>query len=108
MSDRVIAIVRPMAVGLVLVWLAVANFYAQANQPPRAGAVERIKVHGVSLEGNLEGDAPDRDVTIYLPPSYATERSRRYPSSICCTGTAEPTAPGPGGSPRFLKLPTRS
>src|SRR5437588_6022021 len=40
---------------------------------------ERIKVHGKSLEGNLEGDSPDRDVSIYLPPSYATARNRRYP-----------------------------
>jgi enterochelin esterase-like enzyme len=43
------------------------------------GTVERIKVHGVSLEGNLDGDSPDRDVSIYLPPSYKTEKSRRYP-----------------------------
>jgi enterochelin esterase-like enzyme len=41
--------------------------------------VEHIKVHGQALEGNLEGDSPDRDVTVYLPPSYATERARRYP-----------------------------
>src|SRR4051812_8556805 len=41
--------------------------------------VERIKVHGASLEGNLEGDAADRDVMVFLPPSYAMDRSRRYP-----------------------------
>src|SRR3954453_21328954 len=42
-------------------------------------AVERIKVHGNSLEGNLEGDDVDRAVFVFLPPSYATETSRRYP-----------------------------
>ncbi len=42
-------------------------------------AVEHIKVHGTSLEGNLEGDAADRDVFVFLPPSYAKEKSRRYP-----------------------------
>ena len=42
-------------------------------------AVEHIKVHGTALEGNLEGDAVDRDVIVFLPPSYAKERSRRYP-----------------------------
>jgi enterochelin esterase-like enzyme len=47
--------------------------------PSRANAVEHIKVHGKALEGNLEGDSPDRDVTIYLPPSYATDRTRRFP-----------------------------
>jgi enterochelin esterase-like enzyme len=41
--------------------------------------VEHIKVHGAGLEGNLEGDAADRDVFVYLPPSYAKEKSRRYP-----------------------------
>ena len=42
-------------------------------------AVEHIKVHGKALEGNLEGDAVDRDVFVFLPPSYAKEKTRRYP-----------------------------
>jgi S-formylglutathione hydrolase FrmB len=41
--------------------------------------VERITIHGASLEGNLEGDAVDRPVLVVLPPSYARERTRRYP-----------------------------
>jgi S-formylglutathione hydrolase len=53
---------------------------AQTDGHSLHGTVERIKVHGKSLEGNLEGDTPDRDVSIYLPPSYATERNRRYPA----------------------------
>ena len=40
--------------------------------------VEHIKVHGTSLEGNLEGDAVDRDVLVFLPPSYAQKKSRRF------------------------------
>src|SRR5687768_17763261 len=44
-----------------------------------AGTVERITVHGKSLEGNLEGDSPDRDVTVYLPPGYASDPNRRFP-----------------------------
>src|SRR4029077_96353 len=52
---------------------------APPKPPSRATAVEHIKVHGKSLEGNLEGDSPDRDVTVYLPPSYAADKSRRYP-----------------------------
>ena len=32
------------------------------------GSVEQIVVHGKSLEGNLEGDSPDRAATVYLPP----------------------------------------
>src|SRR6201994_3475253 len=41
--------------------------------------VAHIKVHGTALEGNLEGDAVDRDVLVFLPPSYSKEKSRRYP-----------------------------
>ena len=40
---------------------------------------EMIKIHGKSLEGNLEGEAVDRDVIVYLPPSYNKDRSRHYP-----------------------------
>ena len=42
-------------------------------------AVEHIVVHGASLEGNLEGDAADRDVFVFLPPSYASNPGRHYP-----------------------------
>src|SRR5450755_4178594 len=41
--------------------------------------VERIKIHGKALEGNLEGEVVDRDALVFLPPSYATAKSRRYP-----------------------------
>jgi S-formylglutathione hydrolase len=47
--------------------------------PASAGHYERITVHGASLVGNLEGDSPDRMVSVYLPPSYAKSGSRRYP-----------------------------
>lgn len=50
--------------------------------PVVAGAkpvtVEHIHVHGASLEGNLEGDAVDRDVIVLLPPGYS-KGSQRYP-----------------------------
>jgi enterochelin esterase-like enzyme len=42
-------------------------------------SVEHIKIHGAALEGNLEGDAIDRDVIVFLPPSYAKDKMRRYP-----------------------------
>ena len=43
------------------------------------GKLEQIVVHGKSLEGNLEGDSADRDVFVYLPPSYGRDIARRYP-----------------------------
>ena len=42
-------------------------------------AVEHIRVHGTALEGNLEGDDVDREVIVFMPSSYATEKNRRYP-----------------------------
>ena len=41
--------------------------------------MEHIKVHATALEGNLEKDSVDRDVLVFLPTSYAKEKSRRYP-----------------------------
>jgi S-formylglutathione hydrolase FrmB len=68
----------------VAFWPAGAGAQVQTEVPPEVpGAkpvtVEHIKVHGASLEGNLEGDAVDRDVIVFLPPGYATDTSRRYP-----------------------------
>jgi enterochelin esterase-like enzyme len=56
----------------------------QTDVPPAVpGAkpvtVEHVKIHGAALEGNLEGNAVDRDAIVFLPPSYARETSRRYP-----------------------------
>src|SRR3954447_4797928 len=45
----------------------------------RPAIVERIKIHGPALEGNLEGNAVDRDAIVFLPPSYKESRTRRYP-----------------------------
>ena len=50
------------------------------------GTIERITVHGKALEagkalgGNAQGDSPDRAVTVYLPPSYAGDQNRRFPT----------------------------
>lgn len=45
----------------------------------KAVTVEHIKIHAEALEGNLEGEAVDRDVIVFLPPGYAKEKHRRYP-----------------------------
>jgi enterochelin esterase-like enzyme len=56
----------------------------QTEVPPvvpgaRPATLERIQVHGPALAGNLEGNSVDREVLVFLPPGYATERKRRYP-----------------------------
>ena len=51
----------------------------KAQNSAKQGTLDKIKVHGKALEGNLEGDSPDRDVFVYLPASYASSPNRRYP-----------------------------
>ncbi|HUB81408.1 MAG TPA: alpha/beta fold hydrolase [Bryobacteraceae bacterium] len=48
--------------------------------------VEHIKIHGAALENNLEGDAVERDVLVFLPPGYATAKNRRYPTVYALHG----------------------
>jgi enterochelin esterase-like enzyme len=72
------------SVVVALAFSALAIGQVKTNVPaPVSGArpvtVERITVHGPALEGNLEGNATERDVIVFLPPGYARERTRRYP-----------------------------
>src|SRR6185369_13936344 len=53
--------------------------FGKQKPPERPGSMEKIVVHGKSLEGNLEGDSPDRDVIVYLPVSYSKNRNQRHP-----------------------------
>jgi S-formylglutathione hydrolase FrmB len=73
----------------VLILLLVAHpglslAQVQTEVPPvvpgaKPVTAERIKIHGMSLEGNLEGNAVDRDVIVFLPPGYQKDKHRRYP-----------------------------
>lgn len=73
-----------LVVALVLAGAGAGLAQVQTDVPPvvpgaRPVTVEHIRVHGTSLEGNLEGDAVDRDVIVFLPPSYQQDAQRRYP-----------------------------
>ncbi len=71
---------RLRCAGVALCLLATAGQVASAaDAVTKAGTLEKITVHGKSLEGNLSGDSADRDVYVYLPPSYASARKRHYP-----------------------------
>ena len=50
------------------------------------GQVVTERFHSRLLEGNRAGDPADRRVPIYLPPSYAGEKQRRYPVCYMLTG----------------------
>jgi S-formylglutathione hydrolase FrmB len=68
------------------------------------GTLERVKVRGKSLEGNLLGESAEPEVSIYLPPSYATDRTRRYPVVYLLHGYTGTDLGyfGNTGGPRFL------
>jgi len=76
---------------------------AQTDTPH--GTVQRIQVHGKSLEGNLEGDSPDRDVAVYLPPSYASSPGRRYPAVYLLHGFTDDVDHWWGVKQHFVNVP---
>ena len=45
----------------------------------KKGTKERIKVNSQALKGNLIKDPAERDVTVYLPPTYQTQPNKRFP-----------------------------
>jgi S-formylglutathione hydrolase len=64
---------------ILIALAACAGLMTAQTGAPAQGTYSRIKVHGKSLEGNLSGEPADRDVSIYLPPSYSSQSNRRYP-----------------------------
>jgi len=81
-SVRGVAVLAPALAATVGALAAVAQ--VKTNVPDvvagaRPAIVQRITIHGTALEGNLEGDAVDRDAIVFLPPSYEPSRTRRYP-----------------------------
>ena len=59
----------------ILLFLGISSISAQDKK----GVKERIKVYSQAIEGNLIHDSAERDVTVYLPPSYAVDPDRHYP-----------------------------
>jgi len=78
------ALVGILTMATILSAAAVASAQVATPAPASvAGAkpaqVQKIKVHSVAIEGNLEGESADRDVFVVLPPSYGANPKRRYP-----------------------------
>jgi S-formylglutathione hydrolase len=87
--------------------LAQPQFPTVAIPAKVAGKLEHVSVHGKSLEDNLSGDSADREVAVYLPPSYATERNRRYPVLYLLHGFTDSEANwfGLTGRQHFVNVP---
>ncbi|MEQ9440040.1 MAG: alpha/beta hydrolase-fold protein [Cyclobacteriaceae bacterium] len=88
----------------LLVFLTSYLIFPTHAQSP-VGKVERVKVHGTSLEGNLSNDSPDRDVSIYLPPSYQTDEDRRYPVVYLLHGFTDSDSQWFGLEEHWINLP---
>jgi len=81
-SQRRVAVLWAVLAATSGLFTAAAQVKTNVPDPvpnARPAAVERIKIHGQSLEGNLEGNAVDRDAFVFLPPSYDQDRTCRYP-----------------------------
>jgi enterochelin esterase-like enzyme len=67
--------------GLLLAAAIAIGAAGAGDSPAQAagGTLERIRVHGPSLDGNLSNDDATRDVFVYLPPGYSRDGARRYP-----------------------------
>jgi S-formylglutathione hydrolase len=70
-----------------------------------AGTVERIKIHGTSLEGSLLGDSPDRDVAVFLPPGYKTSPRQRFPVVYMLHGFTDNVGQWWGDVKHFVNVP---
>lgn len=93
---------------VVALWLASCGaglLFSQTGSAQKHGAVERTKIHAKSLEGNLEGDSPDRDVLVYLPESYRTSGNRRYPVVYMLHGFTDNPDNWWGFKQHFINLP---
>lgn len=66
---------------LRLRWAALLQLVSFLWTPPATaqGRVITETLHARTLEGNAIGDSPDRAITVYLPPSYDRDSTRRFP-----------------------------
>jgi S-formylglutathione hydrolase FrmB len=92
----------------ILALFLLFNSFSQSFAQQKAiakGTVERIKVHGTLLEGNLSGDSPDRYVSIYLPASYKANPERHYPVIYFLHGYTDDDAKFYGFKKHWMTLP---
>ena len=102
-------ITAPFAITLALALSAPAQ--VKTEVPPvvpgaKPVTVERIKIHGAALEGNLEGDAVDRESSSFCRPATRARRPGAIRSFMRCTGT--PSAPSSGQRRSTSRKPSKA
>ena len=83
-----------------------ADRRASAVPGAKPVTVEHIKIHGAALEGNLEGDAVDREVFVFLPPSY--QRTSSAAIRWCTRCTAIRSGRSNGGTRSTCRRPSKA
>ena len=84
MNESKVSAACSFLMSLAMAGASAISAQVQTEVPPvipsaKPVTVEHIKVHSASIAGNLEGDSADRDVIVFLPPSYSKAKHRRYP-----------------------------
>ncbi|WP_291785362.1 alpha/beta hydrolase-fold protein [Cecembia sp.] len=79
------------------------SFYQAMAQ---TGTKERIKVYSTALEGNLIGDLAEREVTVYLPPSYQKNPDSRFPVLYMLHGFTDTDSQWFGWENHWINLQT--
>jgi enterochelin esterase-like enzyme len=93
---------RILLLGLILL----STFIISTSEAQTlAGSKERIKIYSPSIEGNLVGDSPDRDVSVYLPPGYVTNPDKRYPVIYMLHGFTDDDSKWFGWEDHWINLP---
>ena len=90
---------------IVLVWLGLWLVSISLFGQTLKGHVERFKIYSKAIAGNLIGDSPNRDVSIYLPPGYHRETDRRYPVVYFLHGFSDSDAQWYGFQKHWIHLP---
>jgi len=78
------------------VWIALTA--TAATSMAQQGRIERLTVHGASLEESVTGESPDRRVSVYLPPGYDEDADRRYAVIYLLHGIGDTDDEWVGGS----------
>lgn len=98
---------RSLVFVLIIIIVSILSFTSDvfSQKQVSKGTVQRIKVHGKGLEGNLEGDSADRYVSVYLPASYKTNPKSRYPVVYFLHGYTDDDAKWYGLKKHWINLP---
>lgn len=77
---------RLLVHGVALAALALAGPVSAQGSSPAAplkkGTVQKVSVHGAALQGNLEGDSPDRDVYVLPSPELRDQPQSAIPGRL--------------------------